>query len=622
MTVLLLNMPFANLAWPNLGLSLLKSALVSRGIDCDLDSPCFDLAERIGPDFYSWIADGFAFVLGGEAKEVILWTEPLTEDDRADFFTVAGAIPPFLDDYFESVSWDRYRIVGFSLTFQQTLASLALARRIKATYPDIVLMFGGAACEGGMGAALIELFPEIDYVFLGEADVTFPEVVRRLLDERDGSHAIDLPPGVLSRSSLLSPSKPDSQATGNESTRCSARPIALSTALLAALPAGPVPVDLDRLPFPDFDDYFSRLAASPLREEIDPLLFFETSRGCWWGERNQCAFCGLNGSSLKYRFKTPARAVEELQYLCERYGIRKAAAADNIFANEYFTTFLPALKESGLGLRFEYEMRSNLTKAQCMQLVDAGLAAAQIGIETFSTPLLKLLRKGTLARHNLQILKWFTAVGIEIKWNVLYGFPGEPTSEYVAMTRLVPLLIHLKPPLAVGPVRADRFGPYHSHPEQFGIANIRPHRAFGHLYPFDEDALSRLAYFHEFDYAGNREPLKEVADFLDRVEEWRLHAGHFTFQAFDRADGVLLLTDTRPCAATFQRRLGGWERLLYLECDTAQSLDRLCGRFVEQFGEKTRETILATLESWIAEKIMINIDDYYFSLATLRTDMP
>ena len=33
----------------------------------------------------------------------------------------------------------------------------------------------------------------------------------------------------------------------------------------------------------------------------NPTLFLETSRGCWWGQRMHCTFCGLNGSGMVYR---------------------------------------------------------------------------------------------------------------------------------------------------------------------------------------------------------------------------------------------------------------------------------------------------------------------------------
>ena len=82
---------------------------------------------------------------------------------------------------------------------------------------------------------------------------------------------------------------------------------------------------MDALPYPDFDDYFARHAASPLEEEIEALLFFETSRGCWWGEKHHCKFCGLNGSRLAYRSKYPRRAVDELVYLHRRHGATRPA---------------------------------------------------------------------------------------------------------------------------------------------------------------------------------------------------------------------------------------------------------------------------------------------------------
>ena len=50
--------------------------------------------------------------------------------------------------------------------------------------------------------------------------------------------------------------------------------------------------------------------AIPLAREP---LFFETSRGCWWGQIHHCLFCGLNGDTIAYRSKSPGRAVEELR---------------------------------------------------------------------------------------------------------------------------------------------------------------------------------------------------------------------------------------------------------------------------------------------------------------------
>ena len=55
---------------------------------------------------------------------------------------------------------------------------------------------------------------------------------------------------------------------------------------------------------------------------LEAERFFETSRGCWWGERMHCTFCGLNGATMSYRSKSPRRAVDEL--MTRRRAIRAA----------------------------------------------------------------------------------------------------------------------------------------------------------------------------------------------------------------------------------------------------------------------------------------------------------
>ena len=55
--------------------------------------------------------------------------------------------PDFIDFCVDAVDWSRFGLIGFSLVFQQTLASLALARALKQRYADIPIIFGGASLE-------------------------------------------------------------------------------------------------------------------------------------------------------------------------------------------------------------------------------------------------------------------------------------------------------------------------------------------------------------------------------------------------------------------------------------------------------------------------------------------
>jgi len=612
--VLIANMPFSNLRWPNIGPSLLKAALARRGIECDIAYFNFDFAERVGLDHYYWIADYFAFVLGGERlfalgyfedplpddesyyRDILLRADSgLSPEERRDYEQTIRHVEPFLGGCMAAVDWSPYDVVGFATSFQQTMPSMSLARRIKQQKPEMKIVFGGAACEGPMGIELARQFAPVDYVFLGESDLTFPSLVEQILS----GGPVQLPPGVAARDAEPPATPP-----------CRLLP-------LVADPEAFMVREMDALPYPDFDDYFRRLEASPLRDQIEPLLFFETSRGCWWGQKHHCVFCGLNGSTMTYRSKTPERAIDELRYLVGRHDVHRACSSDNILDHRYFKTFLPMLKEADFDLAFVYEMKTNMTRRQVEILLEAGMGAAQLGIETFIDSVLKLVGKGATAAHNLQTLKWLSEPGIEVKWNVLYGFPGENADDYAAMAELLPSLYHLAPPQAVGRVRMDRFAPYFENPANYGMVNPRPNAAFRYVYPFPDDVLGRMAYYYEYDYADGRNPLEYAAGVLEAVQRWQELKGTVTLRCWDRPDGVLILTDTRPDAAEFQRRLTGVERAVYLFCDTGRSLDKIGEHIAQSTDGQTagESSIRKMLEGWIAERIMAFVSGRYVSLA-------
>ncbi len=640
--VLLVNMPFFHVRWPNLGLGLLAAALQRQGIGCRVAYLNFDFAERVGLESYVWIADQFAFVLGGERlfarhyfgdrlpgdedywREVLLPADPaLEESDRNEFERIGRCVGPFLDVCLEAVDWQRYDVVGFTASFQQTMAAMCLARRIKELRPQTTIVLGGAACEGEMGPELLRWFPEVDFVFSGEADLTFPLLVERLLA---GRTLEPLPPGVIGRQgpAVSSPQQAE-QTVCDPSTRgaepSGAGPERHLPEQHSRRGLGPATValvdDLDKLPYPDFNDYFARLERSGLREQIEPLLFFETSRGCWWGQKQHCLFCGLNGARLAFRSKSPARVLEELRYLVGRYGVRRVCWADNILDPRYFLSLLPMLKESGLGVKFECEMRTSLWREDARLLLGTGLGAAQLGIETFATELLTLAGKGTTAIDNLQALKWFSEAGIEVKWNLLYGFPGEEPRHYATLAELLPSLFHLVPPLAVGRVRLDRFSPYFEQPTRFGLVRVRPQRSFAFVYPFPADALARLAYYFEFAYADRREPEQYAQGVLGAARQWQELSGTAGLRYWNRPDEVLLMTDTRPAAKTFQWRLTGWQRELYLYCDPARTAAEVFAFVAREMPapKPSQQQVSAALDEWVHARVMAYLDGKYLSLA-------
>ena len=211
-----------------------------------------------------------------------------------------------------------------------------------------------------------------------------------------------------------------------------------------------------------------------------------------------CTFCGLNGLTMAFRVKSLERALEEVEFLARRY--RTALfAVDNILPLEYLHTFFPAVAEKSLGVTFHYEAKVNLTRADVEMLSRAGVKHIQPGIESLSTSVLKLMKKGCSRLQNIQLLKWCREVGIRTSWNLLYGFPGESIRDYEDMAEIMPSLWHLDPPEDFGRLRLDRFSPYFKKPEEYGFSNIRPFEAYQHIYRFDDASVARIAYHFECD---------------------------------------------------------------------------------------------------------------------------
>ena len=313
-----------------------------------------------------------------------------------------------------------------------------------------------------MGAELHRSYPFLDAVCQGEGDRAFPELLRRLAAGEDLAGI----PGMVVRK--------DGQT------------------LVPARSTDPV-ADMDSLPMPDFDDFFEQHEALGLHARHQPAVVFETSRGCWWGAKNHCTFCGLNGVTMSYRAKSQDRALAELTHLVKRHCTRNVANADNIMDMRYFERFVPELTAADLDLLIYYETKSNLKPWHWQALGQAGIRKIQAGIEALDTRLLKLMRKGVTGLQNVAALKLAAEAGVYVEWLFLCGFPNEDPDSYAATAALIPRLRHLQPPAAFIRARADRFSPFFNQPESFGVT-LEPLDAYPILYPFEPDAVRRLAY--------------------------------------------------------------------------------------------------------------------------------
>ena len=625
MDVVLVCMPFAEVQRPSIALGLLHAALKDTGISSEVVYGNFTFAETIGLVAYQAMQSAPTDHLLGEwcfaqgllprsenngdaAKQDEEYLDLVLEircsgfpsqlEQRKDLMRwVRSKSAACIDEIAESIVERKPRIVGCSSVFQQHCASLALLKRIRELSSETLLIMGGANCEGEMGVATLQAFPWVDCVVSGEADAIFLELCRALLERGRGADSTMLPAGAISQAHLRNGFIKD--------------------------PPRPVLRDMDALPVPDYDDYFAALDASSLSNLIEPGLLAESSRGCWWGEKSHCTFCGLNGEGMGFRSKSPERVLAELAELSRRYGTRSFQFVDNILDISYFKTVLPQLAAAAEKYSLFYETKANLKREQVRLLADAGVRWIQPGIESLHDNALQLIAKGNSALINLQLLKWAREFHIDVSWNILSGMPGESDSWYAEMAEWLPVIFHLQPPSGVNRVRYDRFSPYQMRPRDFGLT-LQPSRAYEYVFPLPKDSLMRLAYSFE-DSADPGHVHRGVHDQPGRqklqelVYEWNHLWKNSKPVLTVRDDGARLhVFDTRPCAGRLSWIAGELESEIYRRCDSARTRPALLAQLAEAGTDVSTREFQSAVTELCDAKVLLNLNSKLLSLGVTQ----
>jgi ribosomal peptide maturation radical SAM protein 1 len=496
--VLFASMPWTTCYAPSLGLGILKSQLDEILVDAKIKHFNLFLLRYLSINTYTALANLFSindFVftylfepelsdkqinnLKKATEEIIQREGNFKEDERYNtpekLFNLIlklrnQVIPQFLSDCLNDVKEYNPTMVGFTCMFDQTIASLALAKLIKAYNPNIFIVLGGYAVEGTIGEQLIKSFSFIDCVVFGKGEYLIEDLAKASVERK-----------FLTNIANICYRKQDNIIYSNETTD---------------------KIDINKSPCPNYDDFLLDIDNLSTNNQVDiiwRLIPIITSQGCWWGEKNHCIFCGINEKTIQYSYKKPEIVLSEIIELSEKYNLSTFLLCDYILPYSYYNTLLPELAKINATrttpFTFSCEIKANVKEEYFYNFRKAGIKEVQPGVESFSTNVLKKINKGVTAIQNIYCLILGIKYGININYNILFGFPNDEIMDYDEMLKTIPMLYHLHPPATFSQVAITKDSPLQLQGEKYGL--IQPcnyHHRYNIL--FSEFFISH----HYFDF--------------------------------------------------------------------------------------------------------------------------
>lgn len=296
---------------------------------------------------------------------------------------------PAINEVIDKLIKANPKIIGFSLQGCNIIFVREVVTGVKKALPEAIILVGGFSCyQPTIGR---NVFPESDYMCIGEADLTIGPLVEALAK---GERPKDIP-GVLSRY----------DTPGYIFTNY------------------PMPLDLDSIEMAKYDWTDIKLYRNYNDYQLTPII---ASRGCRW---SRCTFCA---ERFYWRIRDTKLVVDEFEYLHDN-------GCDLFMFNESDLNGLPErlveicdeIVKRGLKLKLTGQLRihKKATREYYDKLRAGGFVALRFGVDAWSKNTLRLQMKGYTLDMIYQNLKDCHESGIYTEVNTVIGIPGETEAD-------------------------------------------------------------------------------------------------------------------------------------------------------------------------------------------------
>lgn len=314
------------------------------------------------------------------------------------------ALGATIDEIVEIVRLKDPKCVGISATTFALPTSIKLSERMRAEFPDKVILLGGAHANA-VPLDPMENYSCFDLVVYGEGEIT-TRVILEELRRKDWDRG-----AFLGDFSALSAIEGIVFKQDGRIVKTNERPII---------------TDLDSLPLPARDLLpFEKYIPLPNQYKKTPIAHMVIIRGCPY----VCSFC--DQAYTKARTTSPKRAVEEMASLVKTYGVREISFWDDTmtYNKKWIADFCRELIAAELGVIWScYAAIRTMSPEILKMMKEAGCWNIFYGIETGHPELMKNIqadKKNVDAAYIKKVVQWTKDAGIEVRGSFMIALPGE-----------------------------------------------------------------------------------------------------------------------------------------------------------------------------------------------------
>lgn len=285
-----------------------------------------------------------------------------------------------LNDVLLMISKEKPILIGITGTTPQIKGIVQLGKAIKKKFgKKIILGLGGP--EASNDTLFLKSFPFFDFIFIGEGETTFPELVKKVIEGEKIKKII----------------------------------------------YGETPKNLDKLPFPKRELLDSSLYAGPYGENF---VNMHTSRGCPF----DCIYCSkIIKGDRTVRFRSSQSVLAEIEECVKKYKTEFFIFTDDTFTlnRERVKKICHGIIKKKFSIKWNCETRAGLVDKELLKLMKkAGCTEIYFGVETGSERIRnQIINKRVTDKELEKAFNLCRQIGITTNAFLMAGFPTETRKE-------------------------------------------------------------------------------------------------------------------------------------------------------------------------------------------------